>query len=120
MESRTMTCIVCPRGCKMTVETENNKVISCSGNFCLRGKKYAESEIIFPTRTLTTTVKTNSSIVPFLPVKTNKPIPKDKIFDAMELVKNIVVNIPIKVGDCVCSDFIDEGTELIAGREILK
>ena len=120
MENRTMTCIVCPRGCKMSVEIENQKVLSCQGNFCIRGKKYAEAEIVAPERTLTTTVKTNSSDVPFLPVKTSRPIPKDKMFEAMELISKITVSVPIKVGDNVVIDFIDRGTNLIAGREILK
>lgn len=120
MEKRTMTCIVCPRGCKMTVEIENNTLISCMGNFCVRGKKYAESEIISPERTLTTTVKTNSHEVPYLPVKTSKPIPKDKLFEAMEIISKVSVSVPIKVGDNIIVDFINPGTNLIAGREILK
>lgn len=120
METKMMTCIICPRGCKMSVEIDNEKVLSCQGNFCIRGKKYAEAEIVAPERTLTTTVKTNSVEIPFLPVKTSKPIPKDKMFEAMELISKITVTVPIKVGDKVAIDFINPGTDLIAGREILK
>jgi CxxC motif-containing protein len=38
METKMMTCIICPRGCKMSVEIDNEKVLSCQGNFCIRGK----------------------------------------------------------------------------------
>ena len=120
METKNMTCIVCPRGCKLTVQIENKSLISCEGNFCVRGKKYAEAEIVSPTRTLTTTVKTNSKEVPFLPVKTSRPIPKDMIFEAMKIISEISVSVPVKVGDNIIVDFIDRGTNLIAGREILK
>lgn len=120
METKTMTCIVCPRGCKLTVQYDYDQLINCEGNFCIRGKKHAESEIFSPSRTLTTTVKTNSKEVPFLPVKTSKPIPKDLLFEAMRIISKITVNVPVKVGDNIMVDFISNGTNLIAGREILK
>ena len=120
METKIMTCIVCPRGCKLSVQYENDTLIDCQGNFCVRGKKYAESEIVYPVRTLTTTVRTNSKEVPFLPVKTSRPIPKDMLFEAMELISKITVSVPVRVGDNVVIDFINRGTNLIAGREILE
>ena len=48
-------CINCPRGCHLEVENINGEV-SVSGNFCPRGKTYAESEMFNPLRTLTTTL----------------------------------------------------------------
>ena len=41
---RKLTCIICPLGCELRVETEDKKVISVSGNTCPRGKVYAENE----------------------------------------------------------------------------
>ena len=40
---KTLTCIECPVGCEIRVETENGEVKSVQGNSCPRGKMYAES-----------------------------------------------------------------------------
>jgi len=41
-----LTCIVCPIGCRVTVETnESGEVISVCGNTCPRGEAYAKSEV---------------------------------------------------------------------------
>ena len=48
------TCIVCPRGCRLTAEkvTEDGKeIIKVTGNFCPRGAKYATEEMTCPMRT---------------------------------------------------------------------
>ena len=45
------TCIVCPRGCTLTVE-ENNGEYTVSGNSCKRGKDFAVSEMTCPMRTI--------------------------------------------------------------------
>ncbi|HPE96058.1 MAG TPA: DUF1667 domain-containing protein [Bacillota bacterium] len=119
MKERAMTCIICPRGCRLSVRYDNHEFISCTGNTCLRGEKYAADEIHSPVRTLTTTVRTNSASVPMLPVKTSVPIHKDKLFDAMIAAAQIEVSIPVKAGDPVCRGFVEPGVDLIAGRDIL-
>ena len=62
-----LTCIVCPLGCGIEVEIKDGKILSIKGNTCKKGKDYAEAECTFPTRTLTTTVRTDSGYM--LPVK---------------------------------------------------
>ena len=78
---RELTCIVCPMGCPLVVELDGKKVVSVSGNTCPRGAKYAEAECTNPERTITTTMKCENGAV--VPVKTNTPIPKEKMFDCM-------------------------------------
>lgn len=121
IETRKMTCIICPRGCRLTVTAdENGDMSSCEGNFCARGANYAKAELKMPVRTLTTTVKTDSETVPMLPVKTDKPIHKDLLFEAMRLAAALKVSVPVKVGQVICRDFVQDGVNLIAGREIEK
>ena len=48
MATRELTCIVCPRGCQLSVELDGNAVIGVSGNICPRGKVYAENECTNP------------------------------------------------------------------------
>ena len=51
--SRVLTCLVCPRGCQLTVSDD----LEVTGNFCARGIPYALQEIKEPKRTLTYLVK---------------------------------------------------------------
>jgi len=37
METKNMTCVVCPRGCALTVTVEDGKILSVTGNTCKRG-----------------------------------------------------------------------------------
>ena len=120
MNTKIITCVTCPVGCEMTIEYEDKKLISVSGNDCKRGEKYASDEITNPRRTLTSTVilNLNGEKAKFLPVKTDKPVSKDKIFDAMREINNIKINKPVRMGDILYSDFIENGINLVAGRDV--
>ena len=102
MAKRELTCIVCPRGCQLTVELEGKNVLSVSGNICKRGKAYAENECTNPMRTVTTTAKTNDGGV--VAVKTETTIPKEKMFECMEMINSVTLELPVKVGDVVLED----------------
>ena len=108
--NRTLTCIVCPLGCELSVELEEGLVRSVSGNACPRGKAYAESECTNPTRTLTTTVCTENG--GRVSVKTDRPIPKARLFDAMATLDRLVVATPISVGDVLVEDLF--GARVVA------
>ena len=102
-----MTCIVCPVGCQMSVDVNDDGTVSAvEGNTCPRGKKYAVSEIQNPVRTLTTTVRVDGSDI-FLPVKTAAPIPKSSMMSAMKKIKDIKVHAPIAVGDIIEQNITD-------------
>jgi len=78
------TCIMCPMGCNLHIEKKADGTISVTGNTCERGKIYGTSEITQPVRTLTTLVKYKNRVIS---VKTDKPIPKSKIKDAMKEIE---------------------------------
>ena len=107
-----LTCIICPRGCSMKIELGEDKksILSLEGNLCPRGKKYAEDECTNPMRTLTTTAKCSDGSV--VAVRSERAIPKDKLFEAMAKVNSITVTLPVRVGDTILADFY--GTKLIA------
>ena len=75
-----LTCIVCPRGCRLHVDDDMN----VTGNFCPRGKEYAISELTHPVRTITSSIKVTNRDYTLVSVKTTKPVPKDQIFAVME------------------------------------
>lgn len=118
MEKRIMTCVTCPVGCEMTVEYKNKKLISVSGATCKRGEKYGADEIENPRRTVTSTIPVDGGQVKLLPVKTDKPIPKDKIPEAMKIINKQRASVPIRVGDIIHADFIEDGINLVACRTV--
>lgn len=110
---RELTCIACPLGCSITVELDGKSIISVSGNTCPRGKEYAINECTCPVRTVTTTVRcVDGGLVA---VKTAKPIPKDKVFDAMEIINKTAAPASVSVGDIIIEDLF--GSPVVATQE---
>ena len=108
---REMTCIICPRGCTLKVELEDKKVLGVSGNACKRGVDYAVAECTCPTRTLTTTVMTESGEV--IAVKSNKPEPKELLFACMEVINAHVAPNGLRLGDKVIENLLDTGADIV-------
>ena len=107
---RELTCIVCPMGCPLTVDFENGKILSVTGNTCPRGLNYAKNECLSPKRTITSTVKCFDGSV--LSVKTDCAIPKEKIFECMKIINNSVAHLPVSVGDVIIEDVF--GSNIVA------
>ena len=110
-------CISCPKGCRVVVDLKSLRV---EGNSCVRGERYAVSEITNPVRIVTTTVKIESEELTVLPVKTKSPIPKELTKKIVEAINKIVVKAPIKVGDVIAKNILDTKVDIIATRSILK
>lgn len=111
-----MTCIECPQGCLLEVDIEGGHVIKLSGHKCAKGEIYAKQEIENPERILTSTVLTHGLPVKMLSVRTSRPIPKAKLFEAMKEIKKIRLSKPVKVGDIIVKDLLGLGADLIATR----
>ena len=115
-----MICIGCPMGCYLTVDHVGTKIRNFSGNRCKVGQQYAEKEISNPERTLTTTVKVKHGHLPLVSVRTNKPIPKSRIFDTMNLLAKVEVDAPIKIGEPIIQNIFDTGVNIVATKNISK
>ncbi|MDO5014897.1 MAG: DUF1667 domain-containing protein [Clostridia bacterium] len=122
MEKKELTCVVCPFGCLLEVEVDdNNDVTSVKGNTCNRGVKYAQTEIKDPRRNICSTVKvTGSKDTYIVPVKTSSEIPKDKIFDCMEQINNATIPVPVHIGDIVIKNILDTGVDILATNNVLE
>lgn len=107
-----LTCIVCPVGCQLKIETENDKVISVTGNTCPRGVKYAETEVTNPVRVITTTVRAKTGEI--IPVKTDKAVKKSKIFECMEIINSIHPDINnCDIGSVIYENILDSGANVV-------
>lgn len=114
-----LTCIECPKSCKISVNLDGDKINSITGFQCKKGEAYAREEVIDPKRILTSSVLTKGLELRMIPVRTNKPIPKSKLMEAMEEVRRIRLAKSVNVGDVIQKDFIVPGVDLVATRETL-
>ena len=113
---RELTCIVCPRGCQLTAELDGKRVLSVSGNICKRGAIYAENECTNPMRIVTTTAKTADGGV--VAVKTETAIPKEKMFECMKAINEVVLDLPVRIGDTVIEDFFGSRVVVCQNKDI--
>ncbi len=99
---RKLICIVCPLGCEITVSFKDGKISDITGNTCPRGKKYAEDECTNPKRTVTSTVLCEDGGL--VPVKTETPVPKEKMAECMKMINKAVAKLPVSIGDVIIED----------------
>ncbi len=109
-------CIVCPRGCRLVVDEEND--YSTAGNACPRGAEYARAELTAPTRVLTSTVAVTGGIHPRCPVKTAAAIPKGLLPAAMRRIRAVCLAAPVQEGQVVIPDLLGTGVDLVACRDL--
>ncbi len=120
-ELKKITCIECPKGCCLTVETDNQGcVIGVSGNECEKGDAYVRLEMEHPMRILTSSVLTEGLALKMIPVRTSESIPRDRIMEAMEAIKNICVKNNVVAGESVADNFLGLNVDLIATRDSIR
>ena len=124
IETLQFNCTTCPSECLLTVEVKRNAdghvaaARSVTGNSCPRGDKFAHQELTCPMRVLTTTVAVSGGDEALLPVRTAEAIPLELHAQAMDLIRGLVINAPIHMGDVVLPNLLDTGTDLIASMDI--
>lgn len=118
MNTRELTCIGCPLGCTVTVTMENGEVTAVTGNTCPKGDAYARKEVTNPTRIVTSSVRVTGGTAPMVNVKTASDIPKDKIFDCIEAIRDVAVAAPVKIGDVILTNVAGSGVDMVAARNI--
>lgn len=116
-----LTCISCPLGCPLRVETDDNgQVLSVTGNTCKRGEIYGRKEVTAPERVVTSTVKVEGGAAPLVPVRTKTEIPKEKIWECMAAIRKARANAPLALGDVVIPNVADTGVDVVAAKAVGK
>lgn len=124
IETLQFNCTTCPSECLLTVEVERGadvavvEVRSVTGNSCPRGDTFAHQELTCPMRVLTTTVAVSGGDEALLPVRTAETIPLALHAQAMDLIRGLVIEAPIRMGDTVLKDLLNTGIDLIASMDI--
>lgn len=112
---REITCIVCPRGCRMTAHIQG-ETITVTGHSCPRGEKHAMDEILHPVRSLTSIVRVSNRVDTMVSVKSAAPVPREEMFAIMERIHAASVEAPVAIGDVIIDNIC--GTQIVATKEI--
>lgn len=125
-ETLQFNCTTCPSECLLTVEMERDAngavaaVRSVTGNSCPRGDKFAHQELICPMRVLTTTVAVSGGDEALLPVRTAEAIPLALHAQAMNLIRGLAVEAPIRMGDVILPNLLDTNINLVASMDVTQ
>ena len=111
-ERSALTCIICPKSCRLQVDVNGN----VEGNACPRGAAYAREELKNPRRILTSTVPIRGALHRCCPVKTDAPLPKQKLFAAMRALADISLEAPVQMGQVVLENVCGSGVNVVATR----
>lgn len=109
-------CIVCPKGCRLKVDAEQD--FRVTGNSCSRGEEYGRAELKNPTRVVTSTVRIAGASHPRCPVKTASPIPKHLVFDAVKTLDSLCLKAPVQTGQVVVANVGGSGVDIVATRDM--
>ena len=124
IETLQFNCTTCPSECLLTVEVERDadgavvEVRSVAGNSCPRGDKFAHQELTCPMRVLTTTVAVSGGDEALLPVRTAEAIPLALHAQVMDLIRGLLVDAPIRMGDVILPNLLDTDINLVASMDI--
>ena len=124
IETLQFNCTTCPSECLLPEEVERSadgavvEIRSVPGNSCPRGDTFAHQELTCPMRVLTTTVAVSGGDEALLPVRTAEAIPLALHAQAMDLIRGLVVDAPIRMGDVVLENLLNTNIDLIASMDI--
>lgn len=115
---RTYTCILCPNGCVIGVETEDGAVMRVEGNGCQKGKAYAEQEAICPLRNIATSVRVERGASPLVSVRLTAPVPMHCLKEAVAQIHGCRLCAPVRIGQVVLHNVCGTGADVIATRSV--
>lgn len=110
---RELICINCPMGCRMKAVVENGEVVCVTGFACKRGEAYAREEVVRPKRMVTALARVLGRRQP-LPVKTDRPIDRELIFEALAALRQVAIEPPVKAGDVVLANVCGTQVNFVA------
>jgi len=117
-----MVCIVCPRGCVLSVS--DGPEWGVTGNGCARGAVYGRSEAEAPVRTVTATCAAIAGPGGFgenprrVPVKTTAGVPKARVAELARTLLATGVRLPVRAGDTIIEDWEGTGVAVVATRDV--
>ena len=118
---RELICIRCPLGCRLRAEWNGNfEELNITGNRCPRGAEYAKQELCDPRRIVTAVVPCNSALQPYIPVRTDRELPKPLIDALLNRLYRMLVEIPVSRGDVLIENFENSKVNVIFSSTVKR
>lgn len=116
------TCVICPNGCEIDVETteEQGKILSIAGAGCKQGVAYARQETVCPQRTLSSSIRVINGEEPLVSVRLTASVPRDSLMQVMEVIRAAKVEAPVRSGSCLIADVLGLGSDVIATKSVAR
>lgn len=112
------TCIICPNGCSIEAEGRDGEIVSIKGALCQKGEDYVRQELTCPKRNIATSVRVLGGTLPLASVRLTNPIPKERIFDAMDEIKKVELAAPVKAGTVVIAGILGYESDVVATKDV--
>ena len=101
-----MVWIACPLGCRLSVGRSSlGSEVSVTGNRCPKGELYAQEELLSPKRIVTAVVRTDSADYPCAPVRTDRPLPRERTRELLAELGRMRVALPVAAGTELLADW---------------
>ena len=118
-----MTCIICPNGCELSVETlalpdGSETVLFVTGNTCRNGEHYARQEVERPQRNIATSVAVTGGKLPLASVRLTRPIDKHRIPEVAAAIRQVTLAAPVAAGTVLIENVLGTGADVIATRSV--
>jgi CxxC motif-containing protein len=113
-----LTCIVCPIGCRLTVERTDGGDVAVRGNRCPKGDVYGREEMLAPKRIVTAVVRTDSRAFPCIPVRTDKPMPRELVAGLIADLGRRSVRLPAARGQVLIENYKASGVNVVLTRTL--
>lgn len=121
MVEENIVCVGCPLGCRTTLRIDpRGEIVKITGYKCKEGRQYVMEEHRNPVRILTTTVRTEKSPRPLLPVRTNRPILKLKLKEATLALVRVKAKPPVKIGQVILPNLLNSGVDVVATDDLFE
>jgi len=116
-------CVLCPKGCDIVAEYTYGKppkLISFTGATCERGGEWIRREIECPLRTVSTSVPVKNGSMICASVRTDEPVPLDKVMNVMAEIRRLHPEAPLVIGDVLLRSPAGTGVNVIVTRNVSR
>ncbi|WP_028321927.1 DUF1667 domain-containing protein [Desulfatiglans anilini] len=123
MKTKQLTCVICPNGCELTIAYEETPAVvvkEVSGHTCDKGLAWAEQELLNPVRTIASSIAVESGAFPLVSVRTDSPIPLDRITGVMQAIRALRVTAPVRIGDVLLRTPAGTACNIVATRHVAE
>lgn len=113
-----LTCVLCPVGCELEVETGPDGCLQITGNQCDKGIPFAEEEVLRPMRNLATSVPVRGTASRMVSVRLSGTVPREMIFPILAEIAMLRPEAPVSRGQVLIFDVLGTGVDVIATRTV--